>query len=123
LRTNPEPAALRGADPRRYRPGDRAGPNGRHRLRPGERPAPQRLVPGLLHATRRRFLSLRACKNESPTDRNPLGVKGVGEAGTLGAIPAVMNAVNDALARVGAPAIEMPAAAEKVWRAIRTAQD
>jgi carbon-monoxide dehydrogenase large subunit len=59
--------------------------------------------------------------NESPTDRNPLGVKGVGEAGTLGAIPAVMNAVNDALARIGAPAIEMPATSEKVWRAIRMA--
>ena len=57
--------------------------------------------------------------NVSPTNRNPLGVKGVGEAGTLGAIPAVMNAVNDALARVGAPAIEMPATSEKVWRAIR----
>ncbi len=62
-------------------------------------------------------------KNESPTDRNPLGVKGVGEAGTLGAIPAVMNAVNDGLARIGAPAIEMPATAEKVWRAIRMAGD
>jgi carbon-monoxide dehydrogenase large subunit len=59
--------------------------------------------------------------NESPTDRNPLGVKGVGEAGTLGAIPAVMNAVNDALARIGAPTIEMPATSEKVWRAIRMA--
>jgi carbon-monoxide dehydrogenase large subunit len=59
--------------------------------------------------------------NESPTDRNPLGVKGVGEAGTLGAIPAVMNAVNDALTRIGAPAIEMPATSEKVWRAIRKA--
>ena len=59
-------------------------------------------------------------KNESPTDRNPLGVKGVGEAGTLGAIPAVINAVNDALARIGAPTVEMPATSEKVWRAIRT---
>jgi carbon-monoxide dehydrogenase large subunit len=62
-------------------------------------------------------------KNESPTDRNPLGVKGVGEAGTLGAIPAVINAVNDALARVGAPPVEMPATAEKVWRAMRMAGD
>src|SRR5271169_4763346 len=60
-------------------------------------------------------------KNESPTDRNPLGVKGVGEAGTLGAIPAVMNAVNDALARIGGPAIDMPATAEKVWRAMKMA--
>ena len=48
---------------------------------------------------------------------------GIRATRSLGAIPAVMNAVNDALARVGAPAIEMPAAAEKVWRAIRTAQD
>ncbi len=37
-------------------------------------------------------------ENATPTDRNPLGVKGVGEAGTIGAIPAVMNAINDALA-------------------------
>ena len=59
--------------------------------------------------------------NTSPTDRNPLGVKGVGEAGTIGAIPALMNAVNDALFRIGAPEIEMPATAEKVWRAIRAA--
>ena len=61
-------------------------------------------------------------KNESPTDRNPLGGKGVGEAGTLGAIPAVMNAVNDALARIGGPAIDMPATAEKVWRAMKMAE-
>ena len=60
--------------------------------------------------------------NTSPTDRNPLGVKGVGEAGTLGAIPALMNAVNDALHRIGAPEIEMPATAEKVWRAIQAAR-
>jgi carbon-monoxide dehydrogenase large subunit len=59
--------------------------------------------------------------NVSPTDRNPLGVKGVGEAGTLGAIPAVMNAINDALVRIGASPIEMPATSERVWRAIRKA--
>ena len=53
------------------------------------------------------------------TDKNPLGVKGVGEAGTIGAIPAVMNAVNDALAAIGAPPVELPATAEKLWRAIR----
>jgi carbon-monoxide dehydrogenase large subunit len=53
-----------------------------------------------------------------PTKRNPLGVKGAGEAGTCGAIPAVMNAVNDALHHVGAKTIEMPATPEKVWRAI-----
>ena len=59
--------------------------------------------------------------NTSPTDRNPLGVKGVGEAGTIGAIPALMNAVNDALHRIGAPEVEMPATPEKVWRAIQAA--
>ena len=59
--------------------------------------------------------------NVSLTPRNPLGVKGVGEAGTIGALPSVMNAVNDALAQVGAPEIEMPATPEKVWRAIQAA--
>ena len=58
-------------------------------------------------------------ENATPTDRNPLGVKGVGEAGTIGAIPAVMNAINNALESAGAPAIEMPATAEKVWRALQ----
>jgi len=60
-------------------------------------------------------------ENSSPTDKNPLGVKGVGEAGTIGAIPAVMNAVNDALAAIGAPPVGLPATAEKLWRAIRAA--
>ena len=54
-----------------------------------------------------------------PTDRNPLGVKGVGEAGPIGAIPAVINAIHDALAGAGALSIEMPATAEKVWRALQ----
>ncbi len=60
--------------------------------------------------------------NPTLTGRNPLGVKGVGEAGTLGAIPAVINAVNDALAQIGAPAIAPPATSEKVWRAMRAAR-
>ena len=67
------------------------------------------------------FCDFELGNNVSPTTRNPLGVKGVGEAGTIGALPAVMNAVNDALAKIGAPAIEMPATPEKVWRAIRGA--
>ena len=65
------------------------------------------------------FCSFDIAANEVPTARNPLGVKGVGEAGTVGALPAVMNAVNDALAQAGAPAIEMPATPEKVWRALQ----
>ena len=54
-----------------------------------------------------------------PTALNPLGVKGAGEAGTVGALAAVMNAVEDALAARGARAPEMPATPESVWRALR----
>ncbi|HXQ53918.1 MAG TPA: xanthine dehydrogenase family protein molybdopterin-binding subunit [Stellaceae bacterium] len=68
------------------------------------------------------FCAFKLGSNVSPSNRNPLGVKGVGEAGTIGAIPAVMNAVNDALAQVGAASVEMPAAPEKLWRAIQAAR-
>jgi aerobic carbon-monoxide dehydrogenase large subunit len=59
--------------------------------------------------------------NEVLTKANPLGVKGVGEAGTVGALPAVMNAVNDALASAGASEIDMPATPLRVWGALRKA--
>ena len=68
------------------------------------------------------FCAFKLGSNVSPSNRNPLGVKGVGEAGTIGAIPAVMNAVNDALAQVGAASVEMPATPEKLWRAIQAAR-
>jgi carbon-monoxide dehydrogenase large subunit len=68
------------------------------------------------------FCHFELANNPTLTDRNPLGVKGVGEAGTLCAIPAVMNAVNDALARIDAPRVESPATSEKVWRALRAAK-
>ncbi len=54
----------------------------------------------------------------TPSPVNPLGVKGVGEAGTIGAAPAVMNAVLDALAPYGVEDLPMPATPERVWRAI-----
>ena len=57
--------------------------------------------------------------NEVPTALNPLGAKGVGESGATASMPAVMNAVNDALYRIGAQQVEMPVNAEKVWRSIR----
>ena len=54
-----------------------------------------------------------------PCKNNPLGVKGVGELGTIGATPSVVNAVADALARAGkedaAPRLQMPLTAPKVW--------
>jgi carbon-monoxide dehydrogenase large subunit len=56
--------------------------------------------------------------NPVPTKTNPLGVKGAGEAGTVGAMPAVANALVDALSEFGVRHIEMPATAEAIWRAM-----
>jgi len=56
--------------------------------------------------------------HEVPTQVNPLGAKGVGEAGTVGALPALLNAVNDALAPLGVRHLDMPVTPERVWRAI-----
>jgi len=61
-------------------------------------------------------------KTVTPTPVNPLGVKGVGEAGTIGSIPAVVNAVLDALAPLGVKHIDMPLRPEKIWRAIQEAK-
>jgi carbon-monoxide dehydrogenase large subunit len=58
----------------------------------------------------------------TPCTHNPLGAKGVGEVGSIGVPPAVINAVLDALAPVGVKEIDMPATSERVWRAIRDAQ-
>ncbi len=60
--------------------------------------------------------------NEVPTPNNPLGIKGAGEAGTVGALPALMNAVNDALAPLGVRHFDMPATPERLWRAISEAR-
>ena len=59
---------------------------------------------------------------ETPTTLNPLGVKGIGEAGTIGATPAVQNAVIDAVAHLGVRHIDMPTTPERVWTAIGDAQ-
>ena len=75
---------------------------------------------GMLRADN--FCDIVAGENEVPTKLNPLGVKGAGESGTVGALPAVMNAVNNALSRIGAPYVGMPATAEKVWRAMQEAK-
>jgi carbon-monoxide dehydrogenase large subunit len=57
--------------------------------------------------------------NPVPTKTNPLGVKGAGEAGCVGAMPAVANALVDALSVLGIRHIEMPATSERVWRAMQ----
>ncbi|MFM7391164.1 MAG: molybdopterin cofactor-binding domain-containing protein, partial [Actinomycetota bacterium] len=55
---------------------------------------------------------------ETPTPRNPLGAKGVGESGTIGSTPAVQSAVVDAVAHLGVRHIDMPTTPERVWKAI-----
>jgi len=57
-----------------------------------------------------------------PTQLNPLGAKGVGEAGVTGSMPALMNAVMDALGQAGVKRFEMPATPARVWRAIQEAK-
>ena len=58
----------------------------------------------------------------TPCTHNPLGAKGVGEVGSIGAPPAVIGAIVDALAHLGVRHVDMPATPERVWRAIRDAQ-
>jgi aerobic carbon-monoxide dehydrogenase large subunit len=58
---------------------------------------------------------------ETPTSYNPLGAKGIGEAGTIGSTPAVQNAIVDALAHLGIRHIDMPATPQRVWAALQSA--
>lgn len=58
----------------------------------------------------------------TPSPTNPLGVKGIGEAGTIGAAPAVINAIVDALSGLGVTEMPMPASPHTVWKTIRSAQ-
>jgi carbon-monoxide dehydrogenase large subunit len=59
---------------------------------------------------------------EVPCQTNPLGVKGIGESGTIGAPPTVINAIIDALRSLGVTAIDMPATPSRVWEAIESAR-
>lgn len=65
--------------------------------------------------------SFHTSNTETPTFRNPLGAKGIGESGTIGSTPAIQNAVIDAVSHLGVNHIDMPLSAEKVWRAINSA--
>jgi aerobic carbon-monoxide dehydrogenase large subunit len=65
--------------------------------------------------------SFEVASTETTTPLNPLGAKGIGEAGTVGATPAVQNAVVDALAHLGIRHLDMPATPERVWRAVTAA--
>ena len=58
----------------------------------------------------------------SPSPSNQLGVKGVGEAGTVGSLPTTMNAILDALAPAGVKRLDMPASAQRIWQALHATQ-
>ena len=66
--------------------------------------------------------SWEAVEMETPTPMNALGAKGIGESGTIGATPAVHNAVVDALAPFGVRHVDLPANGENVWRALQEAK-
>jgi carbon-monoxide dehydrogenase large subunit len=69
-----------------------------------------------------RFPTFELDETVTPSPVNPLGVKGIGEAGTIGSTPAVVNAVIDALSDFGIRHIDMPLTSQKVWRAMRSAK-
>jgi carbon-monoxide dehydrogenase large subunit len=60
-------------------------------------------------------------RTQSPATSNPLGVKGVGEAGTIASTPAIVNAIVDALQPWGVDDVEMPCTPQRVWRAMQSA--
>jgi aerobic carbon-monoxide dehydrogenase large subunit len=62
-------------------------------------------------------------RTETPATSNPLGVKGVGEAGTIASTPAVVNAVVDALRPFGVNDVAMPCSPQRVWRALQAAAE
>jgi len=65
--------------------------------------------------------SFEVSNTETPSPRNPLGAKGIGESGTIGSTPAIHNAVVDAVRHLGVTHIDMPCTAERVWQAIQAA--
>ena len=65
--------------------------------------------------------TMESARTVTPTPVSPLGAKGCGEAGTIGAGPAVANAIIDALAPFGVTHLEMPFKPEKLWRLIQEA--
>jgi carbon-monoxide dehydrogenase large subunit len=62
---------------------------------------------------------LETARTVTPSPNNALGAKGIGESGTIGATPAVQNAVIDALAHLGVRHVDMPLTPERIWRSIR----
>jgi carbon-monoxide dehydrogenase large subunit len=65
--------------------------------------------------------SFETSNTETPSPRNPIGAKGIGESGTIGSTPAIHNAVVDAVSHLGVRHIDMPLSAQRVWQAIQAA--
>jgi carbon-monoxide dehydrogenase large subunit len=66
--------------------------------------------------------SFESSNTETPSPRNPLGAKGIGESGTIGSTPAIHNAVIDAVSHLGIRHIDMPLSSQTVWNAIQGAE-
>jgi aerobic carbon-monoxide dehydrogenase large subunit len=67
------------------------------------------------------FPSFEVLEHDVPSKNNPFGFKGAGEAGTVGALPCVMNAICNALKPLGIRHIDMPATPARIWQAIQEA--
>jgi carbon-monoxide dehydrogenase large subunit len=65
--------------------------------------------------------SFETSNTETPSPRNPLGAKGIGESGTIGSTPAIHNAVIDAVSHLGIRHIDMPLTSQTVWQALQNA--
>ena len=112
-----QPADRRGPGARRPRPGHRAGAvrgGGLRRRRQPDRPP---RWPTTWCRRRADLPTFTTDRTETPATTNPLGVKGVGEAGTIASTPAVVNAIVDALRPYGVNDVPMPCTPERVWRA------
>ena len=77
---------------------------------------------GYLVPTAADLISFETARTESPSPTNPMGVKGVGETGTIASTVCVMNAVVDCLAQFGVDDLQLPATPERVWRALEEAR-
>ena len=122
LRRADQPDDRRRPGPRRRHPRPRPGPLGRGRLR--RRRQPSHVDAGRLPGARglRRAVVRPSGTPSRPSPTNQLGVKGIGEAGTIGAAPAVINAVVDALSHLGVTDMLMPASPMRVWSTIQAAK-
>ena len=101
-------------------PAASARPDGGIRLRRMGQPADRQLH-GLRHPGGIRIPELRPHRHGDAHGSEPLGVKGIGEAGTIGSTPAVQNAVVDALKHLGVRHVDIPVTPMRVWRAIHKA--